>query len=62
MLALDLNMPGGSSLGAIPTLRETSPTTGIVCRKSTPDKRLHRVEHDGGHVIQPSPSDEGATP
>lgn len=30
VLVLDLNMPGGSSLGAIPTLREISPTTGIV--------------------------------
>ncbi|HWX74360.1 MAG TPA: response regulator transcription factor, partial [Solirubrobacteraceae bacterium] len=30
VLVLDLNMPGGSSLGAIPTIRESSPQTQIV--------------------------------
>lgn len=30
VLVLDLNMPGGSSLDAIPTLRQISPTTQIV--------------------------------
>jgi two-component system response regulator NreC len=30
VLVLDLNMPGESSLGAIPSIREISPTTGIV--------------------------------
>ena len=30
MLGLDLNMPGGSSLEAIPTIREESPDTEIV--------------------------------
>ena len=30
VLVLDLNMPGGSSLGSIPLLREVSPDTAIV--------------------------------
>ncbi len=30
VLVLDLNMPGGSSLETIPTIREESPDTGIV--------------------------------
>src|SRR5215203_2047971 len=30
VLVLDLNMPGGSSLEAIPTLAETSPDTAVV--------------------------------
>jgi len=30
VVVLDLNMPGGSSLEAIPTLREISPKTGVV--------------------------------
>lgn len=30
VLVLDLSMPGGSSLAAIPTLREASPRTAIV--------------------------------
>ncbi|MFI5122506.1 MAG: response regulator [Vicinamibacteria bacterium] len=30
VLILDLNMPGGPSIGAVPELREASPETGIV--------------------------------
>jgi two-component system response regulator NreC len=30
VLILDLNMPGGPSIGAVPELREASPDTGIV--------------------------------
>ena len=30
VLVLDLNMPGASSLGAIPGIREISPHTGVV--------------------------------
>jgi two-component system response regulator NreC len=32
VIVLDLNMPGGSSLEAIPTILEEAPTTAISCR------------------------------
>jgi two-component system response regulator NreC len=37
VLLLDLNMPGGPSLNAVPALRETSPKTGIVVLTMQPE-------------------------
>jgi two-component system response regulator NreC len=47
VLVLDLNMPGGSSLEAIPAIREESPDTEIVMLTMQQD-RLFRRRRCGG--------------
>jgi two-component system response regulator NreC len=42
VLVLDVNMPGGSSLSAIPRLRETAPQTNIVVLTMQNDPELAR--------------------
>ena len=43
VLVLDLNMPGGSSLEAVPTLLETSPRTAIVVLTMQDEPELARA-------------------
>jgi two-component system, NarL family, response regulator NreC len=45
---LDLNMPGGSSLEAIPALRETTPETAIVVLTMQDDPAFAREALQGG--------------
>ncbi len=45
---LDLSMPGGSSLEAIPTLREESPDTQIVVLTMEDDPALVRAARRAG--------------
>jgi two-component system response regulator NreC len=42
VLVLDLNMPGGSSLGAIPAIRESSPETSVVMLTMQSDEAFAR--------------------
>jgi two-component system response regulator NreC len=48
VLVLDLSMPGGSSLEAIPTLREESPDTQIVVLTMEDDPALVRAARRAG--------------
>jgi two-component system, NarL family, response regulator NreC len=50
VLVLDLNMPGGSSLEAIPTLREESPDTQIVVLTMQDDPEYAREALGGGAI------------
>jgi two-component system response regulator NreC len=43
VLVLDLNMPGGSSLGAIPRIRESSPQTAVVILTMQEDPAFARA-------------------
>jgi len=50
VLVLDLNMPGGSSLEAIPTLREEAPETQIVVLTMQDDPAFAREALNAGAV------------
>jgi two-component system, NarL family, response regulator NreC len=61
VLVLDLNMPGGSSLEAIPTLRAESPSTQIVVltMQEEPAFARHALEAGAlGYVLKESADDE----
>jgi two-component system response regulator NreC len=61
VLVLDLNMPGGSSLEAIPTLRTESPSTQIVVltMQEEPAFARHALEAGAlGYVLKESADDE----
>jgi two-component system, NarL family, response regulator NreC len=50
VLVLDLNMPGGSSLESIPTIREQAPMTAIVVLTMQNDPAFARQALQGGAV------------
>src|SRR6266581_7693766 len=61
VLVLDLNMPGGSSLEAIPTLREESPETQIVVLTMQQEPAFAREALSGGalgYVLKEAADDE----
>ncbi len=61
VLVLDLNMPGESSLEAIPTLREISPTTGVVVLTMQDDPAFAREALRAGalgYVLKEAADDE----
>jgi two-component system, NarL family, response regulator NreC len=61
ILVLDLNMPGGSGLDAIPVLREECPATAIVVLTMQADPEYARVALRAGaasYVIKDSASDD----
>ena len=61
VLVLDLNMPGGSSLEAIPTIREESPDTQIVVLTMQQDPAFAREALSGGaigYVLKDAADDE----
>ena len=61
VLVLDLNMPGGSTLPEIPTLRETSPGTGIVVLTMQDDPAFAREALRAGalgYVLKQAAEDE----
>jgi two-component system response regulator NreC len=61
VLILDLNMPGGSSLGAIPEIREEAPTTAIVVLTMQNDPAFARQALQSGaagFVLKESADDE----
>ena len=61
VLVLDLNMPGESSLAAIPTLLEISPTTGVVVLTMQNDPAFAREALQAGalaYVLKEAADDE----
>jgi two-component system, NarL family, response regulator NreC len=61
VLILDLNMPGGSSLEAIPEIREEAPTTAIVVLTMQNDPAFARQALQSGaagFVLKESADDE----
>ena len=61
VLVLDLNMPGGSSLEAIPKIREESPDTQIVVLTMQQDPAFAREALSGGaigYVLKDAADDE----
>ena len=61
VLVLDLNMPGGSSLEAIPKIREQSPETQIVVLTMQQDPAFAREALSGGaigYVLKDAADDE----
>ncbi len=61
VLVLDLNMPGGSSLEAIPVIREISPGTGIVVLTMQDDAAFAREALQAGalgYVLKEAADDE----
>lgn len=61
VLVLDLNMPGGSSLGAIPSIREISPTTSVVVLTMQNDPAFAREALQAGalaYVLKEAADDE----
>jgi two-component system, NarL family, response regulator NreC len=61
VLVLDLNMPGGSSLEAIPTVREDAPTTAIVVLTMQNDPSFARQALQSGalgFVLKEAADDE----
>ena len=61
VLILDLNMPGGSSLEAIPTVREDAPTTAIVVLTMQNDPSFARQALQSGalgFVLKEAADDE----
>jgi two-component system response regulator NreC len=61
VLVLDLNMPGGSSIAAIPALREASPETEIVVltMQDEPDAARRALAAGAmGYVLKGAPDDE----
>ncbi len=61
VLVLDLNMPGGSTLPAIPDLREASPDTGIVVLTMQNDPAFAREALRAGalgYVLKEAADDE----
>jgi two-component system, NarL family, response regulator NreC len=57
VLVLDLNMPGGSSLEAIPSIREQAPTTAIVVLTMQDDPSFARQALQAG-VLKEAADDE----
>jgi two-component system response regulator NreC len=61
VLVLDLNMPGGSGLDVIPTIREESPTTQIVVLTAHREPALARQALNAGalgYVLKDAAHDE----
>ena len=61
VLVLDLNMPGGPSIQAIPRIRQASPKTGIVVLTMQNDPKLARealVAGAHGYVLKEATDDE----
>src|SRR6476661_5047743 len=61
VLVLDLNMPGGSSLEAIPEIMEATPTTRIVVLTMQDDPEFARAAMSAGvaaFVLKESADDE----
>jgi two-component system response regulator NreC len=61
VLVLDLNMPGESSLGAIPSIREISPNTGVVVLTMQNDPAFAREALQAGalaYVLKEAADDE----
>ncbi|HWF49448.1 MAG TPA: response regulator transcription factor [Solirubrobacteraceae bacterium] len=48
VLVLDLNMPGGSSIGAISTLARIAPKTAVVILTMEQDPALMRAAYEAG--------------
>lgn len=64
VLVLDLNMPGDSSLGAIPGLRATAPHTGVVVLTMQDDPAFAREALQAGalaYVLKEAAGDELVT-
>src|SRR4051794_41622219 len=64
VLVLDLNMPGGSSLDAIPALRESTPQTRIVVLTMQDDPEYARRAMGAGvsaYVLKEAADDELVT-
>jgi CheY-like chemotaxis protein len=52
VVVLDLNMPGGSSIAAIPTIKRVVPHTRVVVLTMERDPSLVRAAYDAGALLR----------